>query len=57
MPMRASKRSMAHGLRVVHPDRRNVPDDRETMGEIVEPGNHVMLDCYRDEQATATSTG
>jgi hypothetical protein len=57
MPMRASKRYIAHGLRVVHPDRRNVPDDRETMGEIVEPGNHVMLGCYRDEQATATSTG
>lgn len=27
------------------------------MGEIVAPGNHVMLGCYRDQQATATSTG
>jgi len=34
MPVRASKRLVAHGLRVVHSDR-NVSGDRETMGEIV----------------------
>ena len=43
------------GLRVVNPDMEDVPQDGETMGEVVMRGNIVMSGYFNDPEATATA--
>ena len=43
------------GLRVVTPDMEDVPQDGETMGEVVMRGNIVMSGYFNDPEATATA--
>ena len=40
-------------LRVVDETMRDVPDDAQTLGEVVMRGNNVMLGYYQDPEATA----
>ena len=43
------------GLRVVNEDMEDVPQDGETMGEVVMRGNIVMSGYFNDPEATATA--
>ena len=43
------------GLRVVNPDMEDVPQDGQTMGEVVMRGNIVMSGYFNDPEATATA--
>ena len=51
-PGRASAWSTADGVRVVDAEMNDVPEDGDTMGEIVMRGNNVMTGYFHDPDAT-----